>query len=226
MVDLSYIDLTLPDGLREPLLGRAWDLLDAYERERAERLRFDSHRERYVLGHACVRILLANYCTAAAQSLRIARHCNHCGHPTHGKPTLAEFGHVEFSLSHSAEWLMLGITTGHALGVDLEKSERDRTPAIASTFSAAEQAHFETLPALERSAHAFVVWSQKEAFLKRLGLGLARDPRSVDTLAPELRDTTQSLPAPAGYTAAISIAGGVGELTPQYFTAPMVLGGK
>lgn len=160
------------------------ELLDDGERERAARFAREQGRRRFVVSHAQTRSILARYTGDDPSQLRFDRRCLHCGHPTHGKPRIADTSeHVCFSLSHTGDLALLAVAAGREVGIDVEAAGRDvdHDGIVAAYFSAPERARLEALPE-ERRAKAFIRWwSRKEAVSKAVGLGLALPLDGVDT---------------------------------------------
>lgn len=154
------------------------ELLDAAERARAARFRFEHHRRRFVTHRAWLRRLLALYAGRAAAALEFRLIAN-------DKPALLADGGVsdfEFNLSHSDALALCGITRGTGLGVDLE-CRRPITDALAigeRHFGPRELAWVRAGGAQELMSRFFTVWTRKEAFIKATGEGLSRELASFD----------------------------------------------
>lgn len=100
---------------------------------------------------------------------------------SYGKPYLKN-GALYFSLSHTRGAICAAFCEGEEIGVDVERSGRRVSDALYKRVLCEE----------ERSQAAsdadFIrFWVKKEAFLKRLGIGISRDLRGVNSL--ELPDT-------------------------------------
>ncbi|HVJ79687.1 MAG TPA: 4'-phosphopantetheinyl transferase superfamily protein [Planctomycetia bacterium] len=95
----------------------------------------------------------------------------------HGKPEAAGPAPfpIRFNLSHTGGRVLLGVSNGRILGVDVEshRTQLDRSGMARRYFSAAEVAEFETFPHDEQIAAFFRGWTRKEAYLKARGSGLA-----------------------------------------------------
>ncbi|GAA0784343.1 MULTISPECIES: 4'-phosphopantetheinyl transferase family protein [Pseudomonadati] len=111
-----------------------------------------------------------------------------------GKPCLTAALHarcgLDFNLSHSGEWLMIGLLGGIeqklpqelqiALGVDIE---RQRTSThihsiLNHYFAQAEINDLLALPDVLQRQRFFDLWALKEAFIKATGKGLAQSLKS------------------------------------------------
>jgi 4'-phosphopantetheinyl transferase len=146
-----------------------WSLLNAEEQAKASRFVFARHRRRYVAARAALRKLLTHYITAAPATIEFT-------HNAYGKPLLADRHNpcqLMFSVSHSAELAVYALTQEHEIGIDLERIRPLEYLSLARRFFADReyQALTQMTPA-RLPASFFQVWTQKEAFIKALGLGL------------------------------------------------------
>lgn len=147
-------------------------VLSADERERADRFRFEDDRRRYIVGRGVLRVLLGRCTGIEPQRLAF-------GYGAHGKPALAEPGGplpLEFNVSHSGRWVLIGVTRGRVLGVDLERIRpvADLEAIAARHFTAAEAARILSLHGERRTAAFFACWTRKEACVKAEGAGLSK----------------------------------------------------
>lgn len=92
---------------------------------------------------------------------------------THGKPYLKNLEQF-FSLSHTEGAIVAAFAEGEEIGADVERKNRRINERIfARVLSDDEQKSV-------RGTEDFLkLWVQKEAFLKRLGVGITRDLRAV-----------------------------------------------
>jgi 4'-phosphopantetheinyl transferase len=154
-----------PDRLRELSAVLAPDELD-----RAARFRFDVHRNRFIAGRGILRLLLARYLDAEAASLGFT-------YSSHGKPSLAGSARhalLQFNLAHSGDLALLAVTRVGPIGVDVEeiREVKEVDDLVARFFSVRESALFQGLPAAEKPAAFFNLWTRKEALLKATGDGI------------------------------------------------------
>ncbi|GCF87951.1 4'-phosphopantetheinyl transferase family protein [Shewanella sp. M-Br] len=107
-----------------------------------------------------------------------------------GKPSLTaklqQQTGLEFNLSHSGDWLLIGVTQFHGVesglfGVDIERSrpKTDIYPILNHYFSAQETAALLTLvDEASQRQRFFDLWALKESYIKATGLGLAQSLKS------------------------------------------------
>ncbi|MBA3896522.1 MAG: 4'-phosphopantetheinyl transferase superfamily protein [Sphingomonadaceae bacterium] len=141
------------------------EMLGADERIRAAHFRFARDRRRFVARRARLRQRLGAWVGRAPERLVF-------GASSHGKPTLA--GGPHFSLSHSAEAMMLAIGDGE-IGCDIERidDDLDWRPLAEAFFTNAERAGLAALSRMAARRAFFACWVRKEAFVKALGIGLS-----------------------------------------------------
>jgi 4'-phosphopantetheinyl transferase len=132
---------------------------------------------------------------------------------------------VQFSVSHSGDYALLGFRRGGLVGVDIERiNEQTPIDEIAPTIcSPAELALLGSLGPAARRQTFFRLWTLKEAYLKALGVGLSFPPKRVgisitgDEIGSKGTARSQwrvrgdwlasSLDAPEDYAAAVATAG-------------------
>lgn len=149
-------------------LARLRRSLSEDECDRADRFYFEIDRSRYVVAHSALRNLLAQYLGVSAYRDRFSEGPN-------GKPALAPGASLRFNLSHSKGLALIALATGREVGVDIEAiDERVEIDGVAERFFSPEECRgLRTLPSDHQVAAFFHVWSQKEAYLKARGDGVA-----------------------------------------------------
>lgn len=100
---------------------------------------------------------------------------------TFGKPYLKN-SELWFSLSHTKGAICAAFGVVDELGVDVERRDRRVSDAMYKRVLCEEERFHAT-----SDADFIRFWVKKEAFLKRLGVGITRDLRGVNSL--ELPDT-------------------------------------
>lgn len=129
---------------------------------------------------------------------------------TAGKPRIGE---AEFSVSR-ARRLVLVAVGNDPLGIDIEAVPGHEMAAEAvRMLHNREQAELRALPEAELPAAFVRTWARKEAFLKALSTGLARDPgidyvgfaKKPGTPHPDVEIVDVIDGIPDGYTAAVAV---------------------
>ncbi|NYD79408.1 4'-phosphopantetheinyl transferase superfamily protein [Arthrobacter cupressi] len=163
---------------------------------RAAAFAHERDRQEFLAGRAALLLFAAGLLEVDPGRLVARYDCPQCGPDAgHGRPAyLLDGGPAPLLLSASraaGRVLLAGVAhpeAGTALGTDLEDSGRlavagfgaDGFDAVA--LGAREQRWVQGLPAGERSHGRALLWARKEAWLKRSGEGLRRDPATVDAL--------------------------------------------
>lgn len=145
------------------------DLLSPEERLRADRLRHPGAHVAFVVGRGLLRELLGRVCGRSPKDILLQR-------TPQGRPFLAPGqGDWVFNLSHSGDWVLLGLCRNRDLGLDVEAvSPRMRVLELARRFFAkAETAALEQAPPADQRRLFFEIWVRKEAYVKALGVGLS-----------------------------------------------------
>jgi 4'-phosphopantetheinyl transferase len=151
-------------------------LLSAAERQRAERLKFVERREAFIYYRAMLRSILASYAGIDPRAVPL-------GTTAEGKPVWeASARSLSFNLAHCGDLAIVAVSQQRSIGVDLESLDaRTNHDALAGqTLSWREMAAYEQLPHDERPPAILRVWTRKEAFLKAVGVGLARPLAEIE----------------------------------------------
>ncbi len=160
-------------------------VLNADERERAQRLISPLHRQRFIAAHVMLREILSLYLPTDAASLQFA-------FSSRRKPSLAKpfENKLHFNLSHSEEMAVYAITTSGEVGIDIEQIRPENKSDVAERFfSEKEKSALTTLPATQQRAGFYQVWARKEAIIKANGKGLSL-PLSTFSVSIENKQET------------------------------------
>jgi 4'-phosphopantetheinyl transferase len=190
LVDIWFVDT------REPFA----ELLDPDEIRRRDGLRDPEDRRRLAAAHSALRRILLQ----RGATVRWARGPN-------GKPYLVDET-LQVNLSHAGEWAAIAVTDTRPVGVDLQDvvAGLDHA-AMARRFFPPTEADLVARAGAETFTR---LWARKEAVVKSagdrltrgLGLPVAGDPPPPVTHAGETY-TVADLTAPAGFRAAVALAG-------------------
>jgi 4'-phosphopantetheinyl transferase len=195
-------------------IGRPLPTTSAYlspqDQERAGRFRFPEDRARFITGRELFGQCLSHYFGHPAGPLDLSI-------SDRGRPFLAKDRDIQFSISHSGNWIAVALSLQTLAGVDLEQLiTRSSLEDLASRImSPLDFTSFQALPNDEKQAAFFHTWTGKEALVKAIGQGIATDlkaisipPRRTDGATQILRISNpqepspwrlQGLPLPPGY---------------------------
>lgn len=196
-------------------------LLSPDERERADRFHFEADRKRCVVGRGLLRLLLGHCLGRCAIQVQFQ-------YNEFGKPILAGGLHpsLQFNLSHSGDLVLIALSRGRALGVDVEQMRMDvAAKEIAARFFSADECRgLASVAPAEQHAAFFSCWTRKEAYLKARGDGLSLPLAQFDVSflpgdPPRLLATRHdpadlhrwilhALEGGEGYQAALAVEGG------------------
>jgi 4'-phosphopantetheinyl transferase len=211
---------------RQDASARLAELLDETEQGRRAAYRRAEDRERFVVGCALAKTVLARYSGRRPADVRFDRACATCGRP-HGKPVATGLG-LEHSVSHSGDLVAVAVARS-PVGVDVEQLDGRSRPvgggdpqAVARlVLGADEQAALAAVRPSDRAQAFLVAWTRKEAVTKATGDGMrvsfsdvvvAVDggaPRLISWPYPRPPETVslRDLETETGYVAAIAVIG-------------------
>ena len=165
-----------PAASRPALVG----VLSDEERTRLDRLRRQADRDRYLVAHALLRMVLGRRLDIAAANVMLASGDD--------KPTLADRAlSQEFSLSHSERRVVVAVAAGAPIGVDVERVSERRDIDVLSrrVLTPRERATLEGLDESARRAGFHRYWVRKEATVKATGHGLRMALDAVAVSGPD-----------------------------------------
>ncbi len=169
--DEVHLWVVEPERVREPRLLSAYlGLLDAGERERRLRFRFEKHRHQFLVSHALVRVTLSRYAPVPPEDWRFVTNA-------YGRPELVGEGlpRLRFNLSHTDGMAVCAVALDVDVGADVEDSQRPgQTVELAdSFFSRSEVQALRSLPVERQRERFFDYWTLKESYIKARGAGLS-----------------------------------------------------
>jgi 4'-phosphopantetheinyl transferase len=197
------------------LLNRA---LTPMDHERLNKLRQSADKKRFVVARGGLRLLTGTFCNQDIASADI-------GFSEKGKPFWPHASQLQFNVSHSGDWVVLGFAHDREIGVDVQEMRNisDLAAMSRTAFHPDEQAVFGGLKSDAKINQAFYqIWSLREAGLKSVGAGLfaLRTQYSVLPLpcddwefrtfsgdAPTTKLVTKQIDLAENYTAAVAVVG-------------------
>jgi 4'-phosphopantetheinyl transferase len=158
-------NIHLPDHRQDTDSCRT--LLNREELERASKFLKPSDSDGFILCRGLLRRILGGCLSADPAELVFNRNAQ-------GKPFLQD-SRLEFNVSHSRDRLLIAVTGGRAVGVDIEfrRTGLNMQSIAKRWFAPAEQEFFQTLEHPETGF--FDIWAKKEAYVKALGIGIYKE---------------------------------------------------
>jgi 4'-phosphopantetheinyl transferase len=167
-VEVFYVDLGghCPSAERD---AAAW--LSSDERVRGQSFVCPQARRQFILCRASLRALISRRLRCCPLDIEISA-------GQRGKPSPIVRGHrvpFEFSVSHSENHGLIALSTGGAVGIDVEEMRpRQAFSSIArSVFTVDEQSWLAQVPAEDTMGRFYRIWTLKEAVVKAIGMGLS-----------------------------------------------------
>ncbi|QKJ28306.1 4'-phosphopantetheinyl transferase superfamily protein [Mucilaginibacter mali] len=185
------------------LYDACFTLLEPQEQARALRYYQLKDKQRYVIQHGILRVLLGQQVNMPARQIPFTYNSNK-------KPGLAVADRsCHFNISHSAGEFLIALGDTE-LGIDIEWMNPDFAYAdVASQyFSAAEVDYINSSP--DATAAFFLLWTRKEALLKACGTG-------IDDNLPDMPALDGKGTLPVDYE-------NIGWITESFFTGENFMG--
>ncbi len=152
-------------ALSEKDFERGYSMMNEDRKRRVDRLRFADDRKRTVCGEFLARRMIAGQCQIASEKVIIDV-------TDRGKPFARDLP-VEFSISHSGEYVLCAISDS-PVGADIERI-RSVKERLVRRVCTADEWNFVSQPGIseqEKTERFFRVWTAKEAYFKCLGTGI------------------------------------------------------
>lgn len=176
------------------------ETLSPAEWMRAGRMHFEHDRDHFLAARGLVRTILSRYLEVDPRAIEFDT-------GEFGKPAISEpMTLLRFNVSHSDDLMLLAVTHGREVGIDLERMQPHLSfETLADHYFDPEEAwELRQLPREQRAWKFYDVWTCIEARLKASGVGLAHGAQVRD---PERWSLLKLTPA-AGFAAALAVEGG------------------
>ncbi|CAN7769207.1 4'-phosphopantetheinyl transferase superfamily protein [Rhizobium leguminosarum] len=169
----SQVDvwLTLLSSVTDVKKASYIRVLSDDEVERWGRFVVESARTQFLVARALLRTSLSRYTGVPASVWQFEK--NSFGRPHVAEPSA--FRHIRFNISHTDGLVACAFTRNRAVGIDVERIERD-TDLVAlarHVFSPQEMAEFERHTPESQYLRFYTYWTLKEAYIKARGMGLS-----------------------------------------------------
>lgn len=176
-------------GSREAA-ARASEWLNTDEKRRASRFIFERDRDRYVVRHGFMRMVIADHLDLPPEKVRLDTRDG-------GKPWCTNEPSLSFSLASVEDTFVLAMDTS-PVGVDIDTiRELARPQSVARRWlTPNERRHLDTVDANPTPQQLIGALSRKEAVLKAAGCGFAISPDRIETGPPTSVSVRVEVPPP------------------------------
>lgn len=168
-----HVWLAFYDQIEDERLHAAYrELLCSEERAQEPRFHFARDRRRYLVTRALVRTVLSRYISIDPKQCTFSP--NAYGRPDIVNAEAAAAG-LSFNISHTHSLIVLGVTQGRELGIDVENVVARAAPLDVADryFAPGEVAVLRAAPRHEQQHRFFEYWTFKESYIKARGMGLS-----------------------------------------------------
>ncbi|MDR3172790.1 MAG: 4'-phosphopantetheinyl transferase superfamily protein [Treponema sp.] len=104
------------------------------------------------------------------------------GSNEHHKPFLMDWPEIHYNLSHSGT-IVVAAFDRKPIGIDVEFIKPINNLVTRRVFGPEEREHYARLPQEERLHYFYTIWTMKEAYLKKEGVGLTRPMHLFDVIS-------------------------------------------
>ena len=145
------------------------ELLSDEEKLKSEAIRNEQARSLYCLRKGLTRVILGRTLQTNPAEITFGR-------TSTGKPFISNHNsNFRFNISHSKEYLFIGIIENRDIGVDIEKINPKLQHSLLAegVFSPFEKTLYNNYDSLHQLRSFYKAWVQKEAISKALGVGIS-----------------------------------------------------
>ena len=135
------------------------------EKSRMDRYRQPDDMKRHALAHSFKRRLLSRLLSVEPQALRFSS-------GERGKPYCDAPNAPWFNITHSGDWVIVGVSELAEIGVDVESAQRKTGKGVVDYALTADQKQIVD-EASDPALSFMCYWTQKEAISKAMGVGLS-----------------------------------------------------
>lgn len=144
-------------------------------REKVMRYRFLADRRLSLYSALLVRMELSLVTGIPANELRFSGELNQ-------KPVFLSEAQYRFSVSHTRNVILCGISSHGDVGVDVERINTAPLDIMELVFHPEEIAYVQEASAYLKNIRFYEIWTKKEAYTKQMGVGLGDNPTLFNTL--------------------------------------------
>lgn len=150
------------------------------EKKKSHSITKESIRILYIIRKGILRNVLAQELHMQPNTIKIL-------YDEKGKPYLSEYA-IEFNLSHSGDFFMIGISSDRKIGVDIQKIKKLKKGIPTLLFSEQERKRYQMLDDTKKSSFFWKTFVWKEAVSKAVGDGMTVNFCEMDRTIEEAKE--------------------------------------
>lgn len=162
MIDLYAMEC--PQLISAEQYHLLWDLCSAARREQVRKFVFQRDKEIAVFTECFARYCISKKFGLSFEAMTFSRN-------SYGKPYLTNTSDVLFNVSHSGNYIICGVSS-KPVGVDVEEFGKAPLEVAEYFFNMDEKRALREKSGEEADKLFYALWTLKEAYLKRVGIGL------------------------------------------------------
>ncbi|RKD31338.1 4'-phosphopantetheinyl transferase family protein [Lacrimispora algidixylanolytica] len=145
------------------------------KQEKIRRYYFEIDKKLSFYAELMIRLALSKLLKLPPQKFRLTTTKN-------GKPFVIDYPNAYFNVSHSKNAILCSISNTGNVGVDIEQISKMSEDLIPYISHPKEMNYLSSLHQEIQNYAFYKIWTRKEAFVKRNGLGICQDLTSINTL--------------------------------------------
>ncbi|MHC5229301.1 4'-phosphopantetheinyl transferase family protein [Enterococcus sp. LJL99] len=158
-------------NIREIIQLEKWNsLLECVDKDRRDRINnlyFPMDKKRSLIGGLLIRAMLLEYFSIEESQLSFNKNF-------YGKPYLNGYSDIYYNLSHAGDYVCCSVSDTE-VGIDVERIDPSMNLADFETFFSQEE--WKQVQDKQQDGHEifFSLWTLKESYVKKIGVGLSKD---------------------------------------------------
>ncbi|MEI5995269.1 4'-phosphopantetheinyl transferase family protein [Candidatus Enterococcus mansonii] len=155
------------------------------KKKQIEKFHFEEDKKRCLFGEILFRVMLWKQYDLHWKDIKIGR-------TNYGKPEILNQESIYFNISHSSDYVCC-IISDDPVGIDIEKVSLEQDLSVfRNVFTQQEEEYiFKESDGEEKHQKFYRLWTLKESYIKKIGLGLSISLKSFNIVFNENRITVE-----------------------------------
>ncbi len=165
MTDIEIYLVKVSDPINENTFQYLLEYVQAEKQERILKQKIKQNADNMLIGE-----ILAKMVIKKTFGIDISK--QNFAYTEYGKPYLSNYPDVHFNISHSEKYVVCAVSD-KPVGVDIQKIGAYNSRVVKKVFNEMESTQIEN--SSDKASEFTKLWTQKEAVLKMLGVGIAQE---------------------------------------------------